>query len=50
MTIWEHELFELEHFIPIQLLCYRTVSVVDHLSDADGRVLFVSPLLEKLFQ
>ena len=50
VTIWEHELFEHENFIPIQLLRNRTVSVIDHLSDADGRVLFISPLLDTLFQ
>lgn len=50
VTVWEHELFDIEHFIPFQLLRFRTVSVIDKLSDSDGHVLFVSPLLDTLFE
>ena len=42
VTVWEHDLFQLENFIPIQLLRNRTVSVIDNLSDIDGKVLFIS--------
>jgi hypothetical protein len=49
VTVWEHDLFEQENFIPIQLLRFRTVSLVDKLSDCEGNVLFVSPLIDPLF-
>ena len=49
VTVWEHDIFELTNFIPFQLLRFRTVSVVDKLSDLHGHALFVSPLLDKLF-
>ena len=42
VTVWEHELFDIEHFIPFQLLRFRTVSVIDKLSDSDGNVLFLT--------
>ena len=49
VTIWENELFDLENFIPVQLFRFRTVSLIDKLSDSDGHVLFVTPLLDSLF-
>ena len=48
VTIWEHDIFELHNVIPIQLLCSRTVSLVDKLSEYHGHALLVSPLLDSL--
>ena len=50
VTIWEHDIFELKNIVPIQLLCSRTVSLVDKLSENHGHALFVSPLLDTLCQ
>ena len=43
VTVWEHDLFELCSFIPVQQIKSRTVSLVDKLDDVFGTVLFVSP-------
>ena len=43
VTVWEHDLFELCNFIPIEHIKSRTVSLVDKLDDLSGNVLFVSP-------
>ena len=48
VTVWEHDIFELHNVIPIQLLCFRTVSLIDKLSESHGHALFVSPLLDYL--
>ena len=48
VTVWEHNIFELHNVIPIQLLCSRTVSLIDKLSESHGHALLVSPLLDDL--
>ena len=43
VTVWEHDLFDLCNYIPVQQIKSRTVSLVDKLDDVFGSVLFVSP-------
>ena len=43
VTIWEHNLFDLCNFLPVQNIVCRTVSLVDKLDNVFGNVLFVSP-------
>lgn len=48
VTVWENDIFELpgvHSIIPIQLVKFRTVSLVDKLNDTHGSVLFVSPII-----
>lgn len=48
VSVWEHDIFYRENFIPIQLLKQRTVSLVDKINDAEGHAIFVSPLLDNI--
>ena len=43
VTIWEHDLFDMCNFLPVQQILCRTVTLVDKLDDVYGNVLFVSP-------
>ena len=43
VTVWEHNLFDLCNFLPVQQIVCRTVTLIDKLDDVFGNVLFVSP-------